>query len=144
MKTKNLVIGCTVIALMLMISSTGFAHGHWYHRHCCYSSSWWVPGAIVASGVLVGLAITRPWYTSPRAVYVYPQSTIVYVPDGTSRAVSKRAYASPDPQFVEKYRGSQRSYEIRSGEWVSVPGHQVNGKWVPPHKVWIPSNPVTE
>jgi hypothetical protein len=27
------------------------------------------------------------------------------------------------------------------GKWVRVPGQWVNGKWVPPHMVWVPVNP---
>jgi hypothetical protein len=27
-----------------------------------------------------------------------------------------------------------------SGQWVEVPGQWVEGRWVPSHKVWVPTN----
>lgn len=27
------------------------------------------------------------------------------------------------------------------GQWVTVPGKWVSGKWVPPHQIWMPVNP---
>jgi hypothetical protein len=27
------------------------------------------------------------------------------------------------------------------GEWVEVPGQWLNGKWIPPHRAWVPVNP---
>ncbi len=27
------------------------------------------------------------------------------------------------------------------GQWVDVPGEWVDGKWVPPHRAWVPANP---
>jgi surface antigen len=31
--------------------------------------------------------------------------------------------------------------EAPPGEWVTVPGRWVNGKWVPSHREWFPVNP---
>jgi len=143
MKVKGFIAVFMVIAVMFVVPSMGFAHGHWYHRHCCYSSHWWVPGAVIASGLLLSVAIIRPWYTPPKTIYVYPSSTIVRTQDNSTGVVSKRAYATPDPQFISKY-GHAGANEVRTGEWVTVPGQQVDGKWIPPHKVWLPSSPVKE
>ncbi|HEX2964958.1 MAG TPA: hypothetical protein VHO84_04205 [Syntrophorhabdaceae bacterium] len=32
-------------------------------------------------------------------------------------------------------------YDSPPGQWVTVAGQWVNGKWVPAHSVWIPVNP---
>ncbi len=144
MKVKGFIVVFMVIAMMLMVFSTGFASGYWHHRHCCYSSHWWVPGAVIASSVILSAAIIHPWYTPPGTVYAYPSSsTVVYIPDSSTNIIPGRAYASPDPQFISKY-GRTGTKETCSGEWITVPGQQVNGKWIPSHKVWVPSNPVKE
>jgi uncharacterized protein YcfJ len=31
--------------------------------------------------------------------------------------------------------------EAPPGEWVTVPGRWVNGRWVPAHRAWVPINP---
>ncbi len=148
MKVKGLIVVFILIAMILMVSSTVFAsgywhHRHWHHRYCCYSSHWWVPGAVIASSVILSAAIIRPWYRIPGTVYAYPSSEAVYIPDSSTNIIPRRAYASPDPQFISKY-GRTGTKETRSGEWITVPGQQVNGKWIPSHKVWVPSNPVRE
>jgi hypothetical protein len=42
-----------------------------------------------------------------------------------------RAYAPPPPPPASSYSG---------GSWVTVPGQYVNGKWVPEHRVQVPSS----
>ncbi len=32
-------------------------------------------------------------------------------------------------------------HEAPPGEWVEIPGQWVDGKWVPPHRTWVPLNP---
>ncbi len=40
------------------------------------------------------------------------------------------AYAAPaDPQ------------EQPPGQWIMAPGQWIRGRWVPPHRVWVPVNP---
>lgn len=44
----------------------------------------------------------------------------------------------PPPAYgqAEPYAG-----ENPPGEWVTVPGRWVGGRWVPAHRVWVPVNP---
>jgi SagB-type dehydrogenase family enzyme len=50
--------------------------------------------------------------------------------------LTSAAYGYPDPNYPEK-----RSTHNPPGEWVTVPGQWVEGKWVPAHRMWIPVNP---
>jgi hypothetical protein len=50
---------------------------------------------------------------------------------------------SPDDQPAGTSTGSP-AYNQESpppGQWVEVPGQWVEGRWVPSHKVWVPTNP---
>ncbi len=77
----------------------------------------WVPGAIIG-GMIFGAAVShafhQPVYVEQRPVYVYPR---------------ERAYPAPPPHYEEPYR---------SGQWVHVPGMWIDGRWVPPHRAWVP------
>jgi len=46
----------------------------------------------------------------------------------TSRGLPSRAYAAC-------------GNEAPPGEWITVPGKWVGGRWVPAHRVWVPINP---
>jgi len=46
-------------------------------------------------------------------------------------APPRRSYAPPPPPPPTGYQ--------QQGSWVTVPGQEVNGKWVPEHKVQVPS-----
>ena len=48
-------------------------------------------------------------------------------------APARRAYAPPPPPPPTGYQSQNQ------GVWVTVPGQYVNGKWVPEHKVQVPS-----
>jgi hypothetical protein len=39
------------------------------------------------------------------------------------------------------YTASGPAGEAPPGEWRTVPGQWVNGRWVPSHRVWVPVNP---
>jgi hypothetical protein len=94
---------------------------------------WWGPGAL-AGGVLLGAALAQPWYYyAPPPAYVYPPPAVVYT---TPPYYPSQAYAYPDPAVT-----SQSDGKPSSGQWVTVPGQSVNGKWVPSHKVWVSDNP---
>lgn len=57
--------------------------------------------------------------------------------------LSQPSYQAPAPAPVPTYTYSAPSYggQEPPGEWVSVPGRWVNGRWVPAHNVWVPVNP---
>jgi len=42
----------------------------------------------------------------------------------------------PPPPPPDYTTGGPKSYP--PGEWVTVPGQSVNGRWVPSHKAWVP------
>jgi hypothetical protein len=79
----------------------------------------WVPGAIIG-GMIFGAAISHafhpPVYVERRPVYVYPP---------------ERAYPYP-------YRGDEEPGGGRSGYWAHIPGMWIDGRWVPPHRTWVP------
>ena len=127
MKRSILVISLAVLALSLAVPQLSQAHGRY---------GWWGPGAFVG-GVILGTAISRPWYPpppvyyypAPAPVYVYPRPVYVY-------PSPREAYAYPDPDSAPRTRN-----EAPPGEWVMVPGQWVGGTWVPSHKAWVPVNP---
>jgi hypothetical protein len=87
-----------------------------YSSHSYYDG-WAVAGAAVGGallGVVIGSAVASPRYVAAPAP----------------------AYAGPDRACSSGYES-----ETPPGEWVTVPGKWVNGKWVPSHRVWIPVNP---
>ena len=88
-------------------------------RYRDYDDGLAIAGIAVGGAILTGIiisALTQPSNTNPN-----------YPPSGS------RAYASPDR--------TSRAPNDPPGEWVTVQGQWVNGKWVPAHKVWVPVNP---
>lgn len=57
--------------------------------------------------------------------------------------LSQPSYQPPAPTPAPGYAYSAPSYggQEPPGEWVSVPGRWVDGRWVPEHNVWVPVNP---
>jgi len=70
----------------------------------------------IALGALLGTVINQP-RTTREVVYTEPTYT---QPSGYS---TTSGYGNPP------------------GQWVTVAGQWVNGKWVPAHNVWVPVNP---
>lgn len=70
----------------------------------------------IALGTLLGTVISQP-RTTREVVYTEP------------------AYAQSSGY------GTTGDYGNPPGQWVTVAGQWVNGKWVPAHKVWVPVNP---
>ncbi|MCX5804897.1 MAG: hypothetical protein NT010_02345 [Proteobacteria bacterium] len=79
--------------------------------------------------VYIGTSFVSPWYFFPPP-YVYPP-TVVYV-----NPVPRPAYAYPDPEL-----SGQNVAENPPGQWVTVPGQWIDGKWIPSHKAWVAVNP---
>ncbi len=50
----------------------------------------------------------------------------------------------PPPPPPPQTMGAPGPEEAPPGQWVDVPGEWVNGKWVPPHRAWVPVNPTGE
>ncbi len=97
---------------------------------------WYAFGGL-ATGLLLGTALARPYYYAPAPVYVYPPpAPVVYTyPVPQPVYVPNQAYACPDPAYVPPSRPAP------AGQWVQVPGQWVGNKWVPSHKAWVPAGP---
>ena len=102
----------------------------------------WYGAGVFAGGVVVGAAISRPWYYAPAPAYVYPAPVYVYPPPAVVYTapppayIPNQAYAKPDPSSVSK-----ADSKPPAGQMVEVPGQYVNGKWVPSHKAWASDHP---
>ncbi|HVN97333.1 MAG TPA: hypothetical protein VMT62_12970 [Syntrophorhabdaceae bacterium] len=129
MKKRSLVIVIVaLIGISLALSTPSQARGFrggW---------GWWGAGAF-AGGILLGTAIARPRYYAPAPVYVYPQPTVVYAAPQPVY-VPNQAYAYPDSAAASGTGGA-----LGPGQWVEVPGQYVSGRWVAPHRVWVPDHP---
>ncbi len=103
------------------VSYAGPRHYGGGHRH--YGDGYYAAGALIGGlllGTVIGSAISQPVYTASRPAYACPApaTEYAYPPDGG-------IYYREEPP----------------GEWVTVPGKWVNGKWVPTHRVWVPLEP---
>jgi len=79
-------------------------------------------GGIVL-GAILGSAMSQPGYLPARqAAYSAP-------PSGSP------AYAQPYAY------GTSYNQNVPPGQWVTVQGQWVNGRWIAPHNVWMPVNP---
>jgi hypothetical protein len=86
----------------------------------------WVAGAALGGillGAVIGNAMSQPRYQ--------PAQQVVY----TTPASGSPAYAQPD-RYSAPY-----SNDTPPGQWVTVQGQWVNGRWIPAHNVWVPVNP---
>jgi hypothetical protein len=105
-----------VVSLMLVAYAPG-SHAWSRHHHQHRSNAGlYVAGALAGGlilGTVIGTAVSQPRYVYPAPAATYP-----------SAAPGEGYYAEEPP-----------------GEWVSVPGRWVRGRWVPAHRVWIPVNP---
>jgi hypothetical protein len=54
-----------------------------------------------------------------------------------NNAAKRQAQAAPPPPLAV----SPAREEGPPGDWVEIPGQWVNGRWVPPHRAWVPVNP---
>jgi hypothetical protein len=124
MKRKMLVVLVVILGLSFILPTASSAwsgnvgggagyRGGW-RTGAGYRGGWgpYRPYGWYRPRVYVGAAFVNPWY--------------VHAP----------AYAYPDPQITGQYTG-----ENPPGEWVTVPGQWVNGKWIPSHNSWVPVNP---
>ena len=136
MKNKSLVIIIVaMIGISLAIPATSQAR--WYgHR-----GGWgWYGAGAFTGGVLLGAAIARPWYYTPgyyepAPVYPYPYPPVLYGPPPAY--YSDQPYAQPNA-YPDPAVASRPNYRPSSGQWIEVPGQSINGKWVPPHRAWVP------
>lgn len=137
MKQKSYIVLILSLGLLIALPSVGYSWGHYghhgYYHHGYYNG--WAPAAIIAGGIITGSILAgalsaRPYYYPERVVYVNPPPGTYYYPP------VNQPYAAPDPAFVNKYSNNNPS-----GEWITVPGQQVGDKWIPTHKVFVPSNP---
>lgn len=117
MKKHAIICSVLAIALVAAIPSQSLAWSrHSYRGHGGYSGGA-VAGALLG-GVLLGTVIgstAHTHYYAPERVYVSPPPP-------------PPVYVYPAPSYRED----------PPGEWVTVPGRWVDGRWVPAHRVWVP------
>ncbi len=132
MKKKSFVVAILILTILVgsSLALPTTSHARWHGR------GWYVPGAF-AGGLLLGTALSRPYYYAPAPVYVYPPPAVVYTEPPPAAYVPNQAYAYPDPAVTAE----PESHASQSGQWVDVPGQYVDGRWVPPHKAWVPDSP---
>jgi hypothetical protein len=128
MKKKMLAVLFIVLGLSCILPAAGFAwtggpgvhrSGRVPYRH----HGWYRPR------VYVGASFVNPWYIPP-PVYIY-SPPVIY-----SEPVPPPVYAYPDPGLTGQYTGGNPP-----GQWVTVPGQWVDGKWIPSHRAWVAVNP---
>jgi hypothetical protein len=131
------IIMITLVAITFMLPTV--SHARWYgHGYHGWHGGWgWYGAGAFAGGVLLGTAISRPYYYAPPPVYVYPPPPVVYSAPPPPVYLPNQAPAYPDPAVASRPESKPSS----SGQLVEVPGQSVNGRWVPQHKVWVPDNP---
>lgn len=136
MRKKLLVVTVVLVGLSLAFPPTeAKARGGWG----------WGVGAFTG-GLLLGTAISHPWYPPP-PVYVYPPPPVYVYPPATYYYtapppvyVPNQAYAYPDPASSPPPPPPAKD-DRGAGQWVEVPGQYVDGRWVPPHRAWAPGSP---
>jgi hypothetical protein len=125
MKSKGLVIVVALlIAISLALPTAAYAGRGGY--------GWYALGGL-ATGLLLGTAIARPYYYPPAPVYVYsapPPVVYTYTAPRTVY-VPNQAYAYPDPTYTPPPARPRPP-----GQWVEVPAQWVGDRWVPAHKAW--------
>jgi hypothetical protein len=143
MKYRGLMmVTTTLVVISLALPTISLARWHG-HGHRGWHGGWgWYGAGAFAGGVLLGTAISRPYYYAPPPVYVYPPPPVIYSAPPPPVYIPNQAYAYPDPAVTSRPENKpSASGPASSGQWVEVPGQSVNGKWVPPHKAWVPDNP---
>ncbi|MGD0230919.1 MAG: hypothetical protein ABSC19_11245 [Syntrophorhabdales bacterium] len=125
------------VSVTLAIPSYSWSHGGWGGG---WGAGWFVGG--LALGTAIGVS-ARPYYYYPAPAYAYPAPAYAYPapvyaypppPDYVSRPAP--AYAAPAPSSGVSPQRQQNT----AGVWVTVPGQEINGLWVPEHKAWVPDD----
>jgi hypothetical protein len=138
MLKKIALIMVFVAGLSMVAPTSGYSWGYGYYYPyrgcyggCGYNNGWGV-AAVVAGGLIAAVLIGSIIADRPvRPPAAYPDAVV---------SAGQGPLAYPDPEFIEKY-GRKGSAGPKSGEWVTVPGQDVNGAWVPEHQVWISNQP---
>ena len=135
MKQKISIVLIITLGLLVALPSVGYSLRHYGHHGYYHHGYGWAPAAIIAGGIITGAILVsalsaRPYYYPQQVVYVNPPPATYYYPP------VNQPYAAPDPNFVAQY-----SKDSSSGEWVTIPGQQVGDKWIPSHKVFVPTKP---
>jgi hypothetical protein len=111
-----------------------------WHGHG--GSGWYWTGGFLG-GLFLGSALNGPYYPPPRSVYVYPSPPVVYAPPPPVYVypAPSYGYAYPNPGYSQAQPSNEQGTDSAKGEWITVPGQWVKGRWVPEHKTWVPFAP---
>jgi hypothetical protein len=120
------------VSLTMAVPSYSRAGGGW-------GAGWFVGG--LAMGSALGLAARPyyyppPYYYYPPPAYPYPAPAYAY-PPGYVYEPPPPSASAPPPQSAAV---PPQMGPAGEGDWVTVPGQNVNGTWVPQHKVWVPKS----
>ncbi|MCX5815551.1 MAG: hypothetical protein NTX75_04815 [Proteobacteria bacterium] len=131
MKLRMLVVLVVILGLSFILPTASFAWSGSVGGGAGYRGGWgpYRPYGWYRPRVYVGAAFVNPWYV-PTPVYAY-SPVVVY-----TNPAPPPAYAYPDPRLTGQYTG-----ENPPGEWITVPGQWVDGKWIPSHSTWVSVNP---
>ena len=102
----------------------GGGGGRYYGGYRHYGG-WYGPGLFVG-------VYPSPWYYAP----VVPPPVYVEPAPVYAAPAPAPAYAYPDPAYTQQY--NQPQTDGSAGQWVTVPGQWVDGKWVAEHQVRVP------
>lgn len=138
---RFLLIGLLVLIGFSVIAPTpsyAWGRGGW-------GAGWFVGG--LALGTAIGVS-ARPYYYYPPPAYAYPQPP-AYAYPAPSTYPPSYGYTQPAPAPVSPQPsagayaspGQAPAKSAQNGEWVTVPGQSINGRWVPEHKAWVPTSP---
>ena len=127
------------LSITVATPSYTWAHGGWGGGGG-WGAGWFVGG--LALGTAIGVS-ARPYYYYPAPVYAYPAPAYAYPAPGYAYPPPAYATQPPAPYATQPpppYAAPSTAATSQKGEWVTVPGQEVSGRWVPEHKAWVPAN----
>jgi hypothetical protein len=127
---RVLLIGLlAVLAVSLTMAVPSYSRAYWG-----WGAGWFVGGLALGTA----LSFARPYYYYPPPYYYYPPPAYAYPAPAPVYAYPPGYVSQPPPAYPPPPQSQAR--QTGAGEWVTVPGQDINGTWVPEHKAWAPNN----